>query len=262
MTKKIKEIKVNQSIIALSAYKEFDYIHQLLHLGISAYVVKGGDLEDLFYKILVEAENLAFDKKRNALKDLLVENKKREKIVTTKNIIYPDTNCIEEFKESNKEIFSKEIMDNIDLKLDEQDLEEAQDINQDLEQIVGSIFMTNISRQQLNQIYDMLVKFHNTFYTFLAQEQKEQLEPFANKVKSVIDFMETLEFEKLTPQQKEALGLFEFIVEELMKFINKVLIDGEVKNIYYIGKTLDDNLLEIQRALGMINNQETEITLF
>jgi YesN/AraC family two-component response regulator len=40
MTKKIKEIRVNQPIIVLSAHKDFEYIYELLHLGISAYSAK------------------------------------------------------------------------------------------------------------------------------------------------------------------------------------------------------------------------------
>lgn len=262
MTKKIKEIKVNQPIIIVSAYKEFDYIYQLLHLGISAYVIKNGDLEDLFYKLLIQAEHLAFNKKKRVLTNILDDNQKRERIVTPKSIIYPQSNCIEEFKASNKDILPQEVIKKIELKLDKQDIEEAHDLNHDLEQIVGSIFMTNITQHQLNQIYEMLVKFHNTFYTYLAQEQKEKLEPFANRVKLIIDFMETLNFDTLTPRQKESLGLFEFIVEELMKFIDKVLIEGHTESMYYIGKTLDDNLLEIKRELGFINKEDSEITLF
>lgn len=265
LVKKVKEIKVNQAIIVLTAHKDFDYIHQLLHLGISAYVVKDGGLDDLYYKILIEAEKLAFKKVKKMFKSIIEDNTKREKIITPKIIVYPQTNNIEEFKQSNKEILTKDMMKNIELKLDKQDIEEAYDLNQDLEQIIGSIFMTKISKEQLLQIYDMLVKFHHTFYTFLEAEQRLKLEPFANKVQNIIDFMETIKFDTLTTKQKEALGLFEFIVEELMKFINKVLIDGEVDNMYYIGKTLDDNVEQIRIELGMSENMDqnsSEFTLF
>jgi hypothetical protein len=52
------------------------------------------------------------------------------------------------------------------------------------------------------------------------------------------------------------------MVEELMKFINSVVIGGKTDNMYYIGKTLDDNLYQIKRELGLVADEQSDVTLF
>jgi DNA-binding NarL/FixJ family response regulator len=263
MTKKIKEIRVNQPIIILSAHKDFNYIYDLLHLGISAYSVKDGDLEDLFYKILIEVEKMAFEKYQKFFHLIIDDNKSRKRIATKKSVDFESSSNLKEFKEINKDRLSKEQMAHIDLKLDEQDIEEAHDLSEDLENIVGSIFMTDVTKEHLKDIYDMFVKFHNTFYTFLAADQRKQLKPFADKVQNIITFIEVLDFDSLNAKQKESLGLLEFMVEELMKFIDMVVVHKRTDNMYYIGKTLDDNLEQIKRELGILaNDDKGDVTLF
>jgi hypothetical protein len=122
--------------------------------------------------------------------------------------------------------------------------------------------MTDVTDEQLRAIYDMFVKFHNVFYTFMAADQRKQLKPFADKVQNIIRFIEELDFDTLNIKQKESLGLLEFMVEELMKFINLVVIQKKTENMYYIAKTLDDNLSQIQRELGLVNDGSGDVTLF
>jgi YesN/AraC family two-component response regulator len=202
MTKKIKEIKPNQPIIMLSAHKEFDYIYKLLHIGINAYAIKDGDLEDLFYKILIEVEKLAFSNYEKFFGLILTDNKNIQKIITKKSLELANSESLKSFKENNKDKLSKEALEKIELRLDEQDIEDAQDLNEDLEQIVGSIFMTDLTKEHLNDIYDMFVKFHNVFYTFMAAEQRKNLKPFADKVQNIISFIEELDFDSLDKKQR------------------------------------------------------------
>jgi YesN/AraC family two-component response regulator len=271
MSEKIKNHKATQKIIILNYFMNYTYTSPLLELNKEICLIDKNDTDKFYYTLLLETENISFENRKSKY---LEKNRSHSKLISsmkpiaknvivqteandTKNEIVLDEEPIETEAFENKPKNVEQINDLIVIDPNDFDFDDIRHIKDDLETIIGELILDQISSEKMEEIHLVFTRFYNTFYTFLAVDLKYQLKPFADAVKEIGDFVKSLDFNDLDHEQKESLSKIEYIIEDIINFINYVFINKEIANLNYLEASLKDNLKLIKIELGLEKKEES-----
>ncbi len=112
MSKEIKKLSPTTPIIITSAYSDSDYVIKAIEIGISRYVLKPIDFDELLSMIIQSAKELMFDKtidvQNEYIKFLLDSNPSFMLILTNKEMEHINKNFLEFLGYESEEEFIKE----------------------------------------------------------------------------------------------------------------------------------------------------------
>ena len=112
MSKEIKKISPNIPIIVTSAYSDSDYIIKAIEIGISRYVLKPIDVDELLTMVIQSAKELLFDDTINTqneyIKFLIDTNPAFMLVLTNKEMVHINSKFLEFLGYDNEEEFLKE----------------------------------------------------------------------------------------------------------------------------------------------------------
>lgn len=267
---KIKSHKTKQKLITLVYFKNYNYNSPLMYVDSGMCLIDKNDKDKLYYTLLLEAENISFDKRKNKYAQKSLERLSGANLVQdsveaqSQDELLPSISYIEENIEEAEQIIATEVKKNHTIRIDPNDFdfEDIKNIKDDLENINGELMLNEVQDQHLDNIHLIFTRFYNTFYTFLAVDLKYQLKPFADAVKDIGDFVHTLNYHQLSGDQVTALSLIEHIIDDIINFINFVFMNKEITDIHYLEASLRDNLKLLKIELGIEKQEKSENTLF
>jgi response regulator RpfG family c-di-GMP phosphodiesterase len=151
--------------------------------------------------------------------------------------------------------YMKQIINKKKLVIDSDDIEKMVDLTDDFESVIADMLYTcyNLSYYQdnLDEIYKVLESTYNLFYTFIDEDIKKAVEPFAQ---SIMSFMESIKDIKLTEDNKEeVLELLILLLEDVLHFIENTSLTGEYIHSQYLIDSFLSNVNYLKSKVGLID---------
>jgi DNA-binding response OmpR family regulator len=144
------------------------------------------------------------------------------------------------------------------LALSDDDLKEIEFIIDDYEVLISEMICVSSKEScynvSMNEVHQLLHKTYNVFYTFIDEDIKDAIEPFALAILSFINCVDNLEiksnnrdtiFETMILLLEDILGFIEDTVRHKVYMHSQYLVDSFIANIDY---------LKVQS--GMMNQEE------
>ncbi len=256
MSKKIRYINNEQSIIIISAHCHLDYITEIVDIGIKQFIRKPFDDSELLYRLLKVSEEIVLLK---ATKEEHIKKTKelprKEEIAVIKQITPPtDTNIQESLfyrKKLNANSFKNTFEHDIHL-----DIEYLLELSEDFEKYIDFIYAHKLQPEYLLEIIFILKKMYTTI---------SQMSPLVGMSLVIFDlasFLETLNVDTLDDAQKEKLNILEFIQQDISKFLTSVFVDENVTDIHYLEDSLKSSIDQLKQSILNIQIDEQEFELF
>jgi YesN/AraC family two-component response regulator len=281
LTKKIKYIDDEQSILILSAHNEVNYMIDLIDIGIRQFVHKPFDDQELLYRLLKVCEHVALTKQSiENLSSSFAKLKTSAKIETTP---FAETQKVqEEQKVEKKQIIQEEIILPISdvtqsishARIDSQsfintlkndatswqslqdDIAIMVDLLEDFEHYVGFIYTDEITKDVLTKIASILRKFY-TILSPLEAMAKMSLAFF-----ELATFLEDTPFETLSSEQRKKFKILEFIYDDIARFVETVFLYRDTLDIFYLEDSLISSITQLRQNVLGIQIEEEELELF
>jgi len=184
MAKEIKKISPNTPIIVTSAYSDSDYVIKAIEIGISRYVLKPIDVDELLTMIAKSAKELVFDETLEVhneyIRFLIDTNPAFMLVLTNKEMEHINTKFLEFLGYENTEDFLKEHKKNENFKLI---IEMIEEIMKNKKGNYLTINKNGLKEKFLVQ-YREFPKMDKNIFIFSKLTKEDKLKIFLEKIKS------------------------------------------------------------------------------
>ncbi len=273
MSRKIKIVNPNQSIIVLSAHDDTKFMIELIDIRIDQFILKPFDKNTLFYKLLKVAEEITYKKEfdlfyKEKLKQRLspvadkIKEVKVEVEVKAENIIeevMPSENDNHHFSHTKEDAnnFMDDIhSDNLIWQAFKDDIPELMQLSVEFGEDIEKIDLEGLS----SNIRDSIVQIiHGYILIFSTLDQMVRM---TEVLSQLTQFLEELEVDTLTEQQLKKLKVLEFIHEDIKRFLQTVFVYQDTVDIYYLEDSLESSIMQMRNDVLGIEVEEDELELF
>ncbi|ABB44246.1 response regulator receiver domain protein (CheY-like) [Sulfurimonas denitrificans DSM 1251] len=243
LSRNLKQINPNQDIVVISAHRDIEYLVKLVDIGIKQLIYKPFDHQELLYRLLRVCEDKVLSNKMDEYKEdcssLLNTTTVANNSIQNKKAIYKNQNRT--ILHLNSEM--------------EQDIEYLLELRDDLENLVNELHY-GVEVSVINGISSVLSKI----YTLLSQIGA------TTKISVVIfelaNFLESINFELLSDEQKSKLEMMEFIYDDIAKFVDLIFVKREVQDTSYLEDSLRSSLSQLKQSVFNDFLVEEEFELF
>lgn len=279
LSREIKHINSDQSIIILSAHNELEYLIDLIDIGIHQFVAKPFKEEELFYRLLKVCENIVYKEHyMNSIKKEHTISKEVEKEV-------------DDFLEENEELISESDYGlepnnyNIDIDKNVSSLvkHEIIDANNFLTNLQNDELVWNVMEEQIEQLLELSSDFNDCieriYLNKLNQNLIADISVILRGIYSIFSFMETLKslgdvlndlsiflenlnFDSLEKTQVDKLKMLEFIYDDVSRFIQTVFVYKDTLDVHYLEDSLRSSVQQLKINVLSQEIEEDELELF
>lgn len=232
MSKDVREIDKTQPIIILSGHRELQYLNQLVDIGITNFVPKPYELQELLYK-LVEVCKQIFENKQSK------QNQNDEL-----GALFSDEELLEfhSYDELSRphvrvNVFNDDL--DFDLGSTESSVEELKELN-DYFGACMEFYVHDLSQEALHDICSIL----NQLYQNLSK--LEACNRICDIIHNMAVFLEELDFDALNENQKAKLKVLTFFYSDLSRFIKTVYVFKESIDLEYLIGSLQKSLEQLK----------------
>jgi len=259
LSRKIKLLNDEQSIVILSAHSEMSYIVELIDIGIRQFVHKPFDDKELLFRLLKVSESITLMK---AYKEHDAKSEKLIKVTTENpNHTQTESKAVGHDVIAHKALNSESFMDS--LQSDEflwlafeNDIATLLELQEDFEYIVSGFRLNSITQKMLFSFSKTLRKVHTIFM------QMDSLTKISQTFLDLIYFIEDLDYKRVTQEQINHFKMLEFIYEDISRFIETVFIHKDTIDIHYLEDSLGSSLKQLKQSVLQIPIEEEELELF
>lgn len=259
LCKKIKAINDDQDIIVLSAHSEIEYFVELIDIGIRQFVHKPFKDEEFLYRMLKVCEQISlsrfYDDGAIAQKIPLasVEIKEEVQVLGVKK----STISVLSKKQLSSEDFLQDLQkDSSTWNLISEDISIMIEISEDFEQYVNEIYLGKLSKKLLLNMAILLKKMHGILY------QIEVLRSMGAVLFDLASFLEELDFDSLSNEQKEKFKVLEFIYDDISRFVQTVFIYKDTIDVHYLKDSLKSSVEQLKDITLDGDIEEEDLELF
>ncbi len=243
LSKNIKQINPNQDIVVISAHRDIEYLVKLVDIGIKQLIYKPFEHQELLYRLLRVCEDKVLS---NSMDDY---KKDCSSMISDKSTLNKNNENIKTiYKHTNKTIFT------LNAEINE-DVEYLLELRDDLQTLVDEMHY-GADAKDINAISALLSKI----YTLLSQ-----IGATANisiVIFELSNFLESINFELLSDEQKSKFSMLEFIYEDIAKFIDLVFVKKEVCDTSYLEDSLRSSIEQLKQSIFDDFLAEEELELF
>lgn len=242
LSSNVRQIDKDQPIVILSGHRELHFLNQLVEIGVTNFVPKPYELQELLYKLvdvsskvnirkkLVQAQMQAADGFGD-LGDLFTEEELDE---------------IAGYDQISRPHVRTNLHDN-DLAFDvgstESNIEELKELNEYFGACVH-FYVHDLSQEALQDISAIL----NNLYNILSK--LSMCSQICNAIHDLAIFLEELDFDSLSEEQKTKLKILSFFYSDVSRFINTVFIYKENVDIQYLENSLIQSIAHIKENIS------------
>jgi len=276
MSKEIKRLNQDQSIIVLSAHGDIKYMIELIDIKVDQFILKPFDKNTLFYKLLKVTEEITYkkefevfykEKKRNRLlskvtisndefdqSQAIVENDKEPIVLESTEIKQEDDNYHFSHKKEHADDFMNELQnDNLIWETFKDDIPELIQLSEEFKEDIDAM---NLEDLHENTRDSMAQTIHSYIIIFSTLDQMVRM---TEVLEQLARFLEELDVVNLTEIQQKKLKVLEFIYEDLNRFIQTVFIYQDTVDIYYLEDSLESSITQMKNdVLGLNSNDEDD----
>ncbi len=269
MSRKIKIVNPEQSIIVLSAHGDTKFMIELIDIRIDQFILKPFDKNTLFYKLLKVAEEITYKKEF----DLFYKEKQKQRLAPiineVKEVESEVENVIEEVtttqndnyhfshKKEDASNFMDDIQnDNLIWEAFKDDIPELMQLSIEFSEDIDRIDLEGLN----STIRDSIVQIiHGYILIFSTLDQMVRM---TEVLSQLTQFLEELEVDTLTEQQLKKLKVLEFIHEDISRFLQTVFVYQDTVDIYYLEDSLESSISQMKNDVLGIEVEEDELELF
>ena len=242
LSSNIRKIDKEQPIVILSGHRELHFLNQLIEIGVTNFIPKPYELQELLYKLVDVSSQLNIRKKlaqaqieaTNGFGDLgdLFSEEELDEIAGYDHISRPHlkTNL-----HNDDTIF--------DVGSTESNIEELKELNEYFGACVH-FYVNDLSQDALHDISSIL----NNLYNILSK--LAMCSKICDAIHSLAIFLEELDFDKLSEKQKTKLKILSFFYSDVSRFINTVFIFKENVDIEYLENSLIQSIVHIKENIS------------
>jgi len=243
LSRKIKYINSNQSIIIVSAHCHLDYLTDIIDIGVKQFIRKPFDDEEFLYRLLKVCEDIVLTKAISQY------NSKETNKLTKEEIVIPEA------KQTKTKVSADTFLDNMnhDIQLDILYLLE---LSEDFETYINLIYLHTAREEYLLAVSSILSKM----YTTLSQMQA--MSKMSQAIFQLVSFLENINYESLSEQQVGKLAMLEFIYQDIEKFLRVVFVQENAKDIHYLEDSLNISIEQLKQNILETDFEEEELELF
>lgn len=242
LSSNIRKIDKEQPIVILSGHRELHFLNQLIEIGVTNFIPKPYELQELLYKLVDVSSQLNIRKKlaqaqieaTNGFGDLgdLFSEEELDEIAGYDHISRPHlkTNL-----HNDDTVF--------DVGSTESNIEELKELNEYFGACVH-FYVNDLSQDALHDISSIL----NNLYNILSK--LAMCSKICDAIHSLAIFLEELDFDKLSEKQKTKLKILSFFYSDVSRFINTVFIFKENVDIEYLENSLIQSIVHIKENIS------------
>lgn len=242
LSSNIRKIDKDQPIVILSGHRELHFLNQLVEIGVTNFVPKPYELQELLYK-LVDVSTKANVRKKLAkeqneasigfgdLGDLFSEEELEE---------------IAGYDEISRPHLRTNLRDDdavLDFGSTESNIKELKELNEYFGTCMH-FYVHDLSQDALHDIVSIL----NRLYNILSKLEK--CSNICNAIHDLAIFLEELDFDSLGDNQKAKLKILSFFYSDVSRFINTVFIYKENVDIQYLENSLIQSIAHIKENIS------------
>jgi DNA-binding response OmpR family regulator len=271
MSKEIKKIDSDQSILVISSDENLNDIIELIDIGIDSFIRKPIDANTVCTKILKILEHQFFKDEINRFEHEQTINE----YIKAKNISSSSTKST--ISQVKKDEIVKGVLEskNCPASLSEYSAiefmrkaeKEYKDLDkvvenlliyiEDLEDNISILLVQGIRPDTLNNLSSLFSKIYNEVSTF------KELTSIADKIFEIHDFfMEYSNTSTLTPDQQEVFDFSQYILEDIKSFVLHVFIAPSYQDIRVYEKMLGNSLEQIMLKINGAEALDDDIEFF
>lgn len=218
------------------------FLNQLIEIGVTNFIPKPYELQELLYKLVDVSSQLNIRKKlaqaqieaTNGFGDLgdLFSEEELDEIAGYDHISRPHlkTNL-----HNDDTVF--------DVGSTESNIEELKELNEYFGACVH-FYVNDLSQDALHDISSIL----NNLYNILSK--LAMCSKICDAIHSLAIFLEELDFDKLSEKQKTKLKILSFFYSDVSRFINTVFIFKENVDIEYLENSLIQSIVHIKENIS------------
>jgi YesN/AraC family two-component response regulator len=255
LSKKIKHINDEQSIIILSANSEMSYMIDLIDIGINQFVHKPFDDQELLYRLLKVSEHVALTKENLETAEEKTEAPNALNAVKS-NEEESVTNAIGHTRVDSSTFMQSLVNDELAWSSIEEDINALFDIVEDFEYYIGLLYKQHINQDILHKIASILRKM----YTSLTQ-----IEAMGNMSMIFFDlavFLEDVKLSTLSDEKIKKFKILEFIYDDIVRFVETVFVYKDAIDIYYLEDSLKSSVEQLKQNILDLPFEEEELEFF
>lgn len=283
LSREIKSLNRTQNIIILSAHNEIQYLIELIDIGISQFIAKPFEEQELLFRLLKVCENIFYKKEyikmvmndKTQELDSQVVLKELEKITSSKKLVNLENQSEKiEVKTKNSEIktqindaiphnrvsaskfLSSMQKDDYVWSVMESQIEELLILIDELHEEIEKIYLNNISASLILYVASILRKIYSIF-SFL-----DELSKLAKVLFKLVIFLESLDVESLSNEKRNKLKILEFIYDDVSRFVETVFIYKDTLDISYLEDSLNSSVEQLKMSFNDEKIEEEELELF
>lgn len=297
LAKEIKLINREQNIVILSAHTDVGYMIDLIDIGITQFVAKPFQQNELLFRLLKVCENIFY-------KEQYLQTIRNKKTSLSKNI-KPITSAIKKEVDisSSFHLYTEpEVCNNQNVvKIEDKAVEKNEDVlndNSDInsviphERVSANTFFKNIENDEyvmtvmetqvdelfllMEELEEEIEKIHlnnintellvgislilrkiSSIFSFL-----DELSKLARVVLSLANFLEIVEIENLSTDKKNKLKIIEFIYDDISRFVETVFVYKDTLDISYLEDSLNSSIEQLKMNILQEDVDEEELELF
>nr|WP_321267082.1 response regulator [uncultured Sulfurimonas sp.] len=240
LSKKVKYINNDQSIIIVSAHCHLDYLTAIVDIGIDQFIKKPFEDEELLYRLLKVCENIVLKKSTQTFDEKLFSIKEDSPKTKPKE----DAKAKEKIQSvvNKKTLNAQDFLQNINTEAS-QDIEHLFELVEDLEEFIQLIYINGANREYLNSISIILSKIH----TILSQISS--MDVMSGVIFDLSSFLEKLDFNSLSNEQINKLNLLDFIYDDISNFIKTVFSEGNTHDVNYLEDSLKSSIEQLEQSM-------------
>ncbi len=231
MSKKIKDIDNEQSIIIISAHCHLDYPVEVTEIGIKEFVRKPFDDSELLYRLLkVSKEIIKIKEQKHSL---LEENLVDEKVIVTQKIVKTMSPRLDKLASYREKIIADSAMDQHDIEIDIHYLLELS------ENFKKNIMLMNTHKIQDEYLLEIIFILKQMYTTI---SRMPPLVGLSLMIFDLASFLEIIQLSTFNDVQKEKFKDLALPQQDIAKFLNVIFFNEEVINIHSFEDSLENSI--------------------
>lgn len=289
LSREIRHISNEQSIIILSAHNELEYLIDLIDIGIHQFIAKPFKEEELFYRLLKVSENIVY--KKHYLNTLLnkktrddesineiVEQILDDEVMEDELAFYDDSENFGIINESDnlpnisennsfKDVVEHKVVNTEDFfKTLQQDkllweslegqIEQLIYLSKDFNEAIERIYLNKLNQDLVDDVSNILRGMYSIF-SFI-----DVLKSLGEVLYELAIFLEELNFSSLNSTQIDKLKILEFIYDDISRFIDTVFVYKDTLDVHYLEDSLRSSVLQLKHNMFQESLEEDELELF
>lgn len=245
LSKKLKQLYPEQSIVVVSAHRDSAYLVQLIDIGIDQLVYKPFDHQELLYRLLRVCEDITL---KQQMYDLFIKEEEKQQ----QNKVTTDVSFVKELELPTHKIpqaafvITDELID---------DIEYLIELRDELENFVDAMTSGQTTQEHLRAVAFVLSKMYTVFSGIPFLESMSIL------MYELSNFMENIRYSSLRKDQIKNLGVFEYIYEDISHYIDTVLVKRKADNATHLEKSLRASLTQLKQNIfnDFVIDEEMEL---